>query len=533
MQFPQANSFRTLLFPLCFFAFALAAMATSFSDIRVNIPQIHGDPNSDTTAVFPTNSQNEPAIVVNPINPLILVAGANDRQETPACTAGGYCGTYFNIGRQGVYTSSDGGTTWTNRGVLDDNSTWQASPFYSMSDPVIAWGPKPDGQGGFSYSNGARVYYVGLVAYKFGLSPYPNFKGLVFVSYSDDNGITWSPPVIVETRDNDNNFNDKDWMHVDNNPASPYFGRVYVTWTDFRSADQNQGEPVKVGVSKDGGATFGTSIQLSKASNPSGGGNGRQDTAVQTGPDGSAYVAWTDSNTIRISISRDGGQRWAKPIVVGTTNPIDDPIPGANFRTGDPDLKLRLGFALAADPQSGSSTLYAAWTTKASYGGQIVVSTSTDKGKHWGAPAAISTSNEGYAFFPAIDVASTGRVDVGYLALIAQNPSTLGTGNALIDSFYVQKPPAGSWSTPLRVTTVSSDPAVSSLGDRSGQFWGDYTSIASSASKVWYVYTDGRNGVGCTAVDQYQLGLASQPNPPDDCPSQFGNTDIYVSVITP
>jgi hypothetical protein len=120
-------------------------------------------------------------------------------------------------------------------------------------------------------------------------------------------------------------------------------------------------------VSKDGGATFGTSIQLSKASNPSGGGNGRQDTSVQTGPDGSAYVAWTDSNTILISISRDGGQRWAGPIVVGKANPIDDPIPGANFRTGDPDLELRLGFALAADPRSESSTLYAAWTTKVSY----------------------------------------------------------------------------------------------------------------------------------------------------------------------
>jgi hypothetical protein len=97
----------------------------------------------------------------------------------------------------------------------------------------------------------------------------------------------------------------------------------------------------------------------------------------------------------------------------------------------------------------------------------------------------------------------------------------------------VQKPPAGSWSAPLKVTTISSDPAVSCVADRSAQFWGDYTSIASSASKVWYIYTDGRNGVGCSAVDQYQLGLASQPNPPFACPSQFGNTDIFVSVITP
>src|ERR1051325_5073423 len=98
MQIKQVNFLSTLLFPLCFFAFVLAAMAATFSDVRVNNPQVHGDPSSDTTAIFPTNSQNEPSIAVNPINPLILVAGANDRQETPACTPGGYCGTYFNIG---------------------------------------------------------------------------------------------------------------------------------------------------------------------------------------------------------------------------------------------------------------------------------------------------------------------------------------------------------------------------------------------------------------------------------------------------
>ena len=51
MQIRRTHFFPMLSFSLCFFAFALAAMATSFSDIRVNVPQIHGNPNSDTTAL--------------------------------------------------------------------------------------------------------------------------------------------------------------------------------------------------------------------------------------------------------------------------------------------------------------------------------------------------------------------------------------------------------------------------------------------------------------------------------------------------
>ena len=91
------------------------------------------------------------------------------------------------------------------------------------------------------------------------------------------------------------------------------------------------------------------------------------------------------------------------------------------------------------------------------------------------------------------------------------------------------------------------------------QFYGDYNTLVSNAAHAWFMYTDTRHGVGCPAVDAYQQGLFSQglteandedvaearrttdpatgtpikPAPGLDCPSQCGNSDAFVSVVTP
>jgi hypothetical protein len=152
----------------------------------------------------------------------------------------------------------------------------------------------------------------------------------------------------------------------------------------------------------------------------------------------------------------------------------------------------------------------------------------------------VSTSTEGYAFYQGLDVAPNGRVDVGYQALIAIDPGTYGTGNARIDSYYVSSSDGGAtWSGPLKVSTASSDPAASAQNNLELQFWGDYNTLASTNGTALFIYTDSRNGVGCPAVDAYQKGLdgsgpaTAKPAPPSVCPAQFGNTDVYVSKITP
>ncbi|MFN8496303.1 MAG: sialidase family protein [Anaerolineae bacterium] len=512
--------------------------ATKSFDRQANNPQVAPIPGSNTSAVFPTNKQNETTIAVNPTNANILLSGANDEQQQPPCGPGPVrgatapandCSFFPDVGTSGVYRTTDGGSTWKNLGLLDDQAGWKASALVSDGDPVIVYGPKPTANGGFSYANGARAYYATLASYKTGQSPYPDQKApeLIAVSYSDDNGTTWSAPVIAAVKSNPNNFNDKESIWADRNPNSPYFGRVYVGWTQFRSATVtgNGNAPVLVAISADGGASFGSPKQLSSACN-NGTGCGRQGSAIRTGPDGSVYVAWEEANQQIVSISRDGGAKWTTASPIGPVTDIADPIPGASFRT---DSFLSLG----VDQTKG--TVYAAWANRTADGGRIVVATSSDRGQTWGTPVTVSTAGEGYAFFQGLDVAPNGRVDVGYQALKASNPDAFGTGNAAVNAWYVSKPAGGAWSAPVKVSSASSDPAATAQNNLALQFWGDYNTLVSTNSKAWFSYTDARNGVGCPAVDAYQKDPANvaKPAPGQVCPSQFGNSDDYVSVITP
>lgn len=527
------------------------ALASGATDVQANNPQVAGQPDSNTTAVFPTNKSNEPSITADPSQPQHLIAGANDEQEQPACGAPirnsvpSDCSFFPGVGTDGVYTSDDGGHSWVNRGLLDDQPSWKSSALVSDGDPVLFYGPRPD-------KKGTRAYYVSLASYKPGQSPFPPNKApeLIVLSFSDDHGLTWSAPTIVAVKRNPNNFNDKPSAWADLSPASPYYGQIYVAWTQFRSAKANEpSAPVLVARSTDFGATFAAPNQLSAAFNNSSRG-GRQGSAVHTGPDGTVYVAWEDTTNQVVAVSTDGGATYGRAVVAGGVSDIDDPIPGANFRTDS-------FVSLSADPRTRQTTAYLAWVNKTAHGGRVVVATSKDRGATWSAPVAVSTAGEGYAFFQGLGVAPDGRLDLGYQGLVAKDSSTFGTGNARIDSWYVTRSATGTWSAPRRVTTVSSDPAVSAQNDLQRQFWGDYNTLVSTPTTAYFIYTDSRQGVGCPAVDAYQKALinarvplaAEEPNQgtdessgqagltkpvvPTDCPSQFGNTDTYVSAITP
>ena len=521
-------------------AIAAAVAEGSGSDPQANQPQIAGDATSNTTARFPTNKQNEPTIAVNPTDASKLIGGSNDEQLQPPCGPGAVrgattandCSFFPDVGTSGVYTSSDGGGTWTNRGLLPGYSD-TGGALVSDGDPVIVYGPKPDGHGGFSFAHGARAYYANLASFASGAANGNQAPELVAVSTSNDDGANWSPPSIAANAGG-HVFNDKESIWADNNPASPYFGRVYVSWSQFRSIPGTN-VAIRVVFSADGGQTWSVPRQVSSAYNNAQRG-GRQFSALRTARDGTVYMAWEDGDAKvgskqLISVSHDGGSSWSKPSIIAAVDDIRDPIPGSNFRTGSyPNI--------AVDQASGA--IYATWSDElGGASGRIVVTKSSNGGKTWTTPVAVPTSGEGYAFFQGLDVAPSGRIDIAYQAQKAIDPTTYGTGNAMVDSYYVNSTDGGiTWSAPRKISTASSDPAASAQNNLARQFWGDYNTLVSTDAFAWFIFTDTRDGAGCPSIDAYQHsldtgGTVPKPAPPAVCPAQFGNSDLHTAKIAP
>jgi len=560
-----------------------AALVAAVTTIMVPYKAAFASPKTDSLVTtgsppspFPQNKQNEPALAIDPLNPAVMVAGANEEIDLQPCS-GSSCPFTPGVGTSGMYFSFDGGNTWTQPtytgwsartgtaavGPIGTLPWYYEAGLVSDGDPAVAFGPRP-GPNGFSWSNGARLYYGSLASNFSTDRTDTTFKGFeaIAVSRADDLAAAasgtksaWMPPVVVTTKTSAATFSDKDGVWADNTATSPFFGNVYACWTDFRSKTSlpAAAQPMELSRSTDGGTTWSSPVQLTPATPGSKtikftAAGGRQGCAIRTDSHGAVYVFWEGTDNKQpvqvMTRSFDGGKTFEKPRSVSNVSDVGktDPVTGdstfdglAGARTDSfPSVDLANGSPSGA---GATNEIALAWSD-ASAGlnhEQALLQYSTDGGNSWSTPTNIAESGD-RPDFPAVALSPDGKnMYLDYMAFLQDWQET--TTSPRLMQGVIRTAPVGSSGAPGAWVTLhrgaTGDARGSSQNGLTGEFLGDYDSIvAANSTAVVGVWNDSRNATDCPAVDAYRQSLATSnplpaPAPGTDCPAEFGNTDIF------
>jgi len=566
-----ASRVRRLLWivPILTLLSVVPAAATHGGDTEVSV----GSPSTP----FSQNKQNEPALAVDQHHPNVLAAGANDNIDLEACNAGDdtTCPFTPGIGASGIYFSFDSGDTWvqptytglTARNCLgvvgntDPECTPEVGPIGTLpgyyenglasdGDPALAFGPRPDVHGHFSWDNGSRLYYANLAANLSANRKEFAFKGFeaVAVSRTDDvaaaaagRNDAWLDPIIV-TKQNAALFSDKEAIWADNAASSRFFGNVYVCNVGFRA--NGGAEPVLVARSTDGGTSWKTR-QITQAANRGGQGRsgGRQGCTIRTDSTGTVYIFFSGSlkgqEVTYLARSFDGGQRFekAQPVASVVGCGALDPVQGrftfdgvAGARTNSfPSVDIANGA-----PTGGDATDRIVLTSCDARHGlnheEALVQYSDNRGQSWSTPVNGAEPGD-RPNFPAVAISPDGTdVYLTYDAFLTPWQETTAQPRLMQGVVRHASANLTGWTTLHR--SAIGDARGSSANALTAEFLGDYNYAVATRGYGAAVWNDVRNAADCPAVDAYRQSLVNgspiaAPAPQQDCPATFGNTDIF------
>jgi len=532
------------------------------------------------------NLQIEPALAVDAAHPNVLAAGAGDLIDAPACNAGDdtICADTPGEGLSGVYFSFDSGHTWIQPtytgysarfginnsclGVVgpdpgctpDPQGPIGTLPWYyengliSWGDSAVAFGPRPDANGNFSWTNGSRLYYANL-AFNFG----ETFRGsaAVYVSRTDDVAAAaagdknaWMQPVLV-SRQNEALFSDKDQAWADNAASSPFFGNVYICYTAFRSQNFSS-RPVMVSVSSDGGNTWRIKQVTEAAGNAQHG--YRLGATIRTDSNGVVYLFLTrfgagtpGIGTHAMVKSYDGGHTWTRPQDIVSMNDACynvDPVIGRCVEDGIAGARMDLAAAPSVDIANGAPTgadatneIVDTWVDGrlGLNNEKVMLSYSTNGGDSWSSPTAISSAGD-RGVYAAAAISPIGQeLYIGYNAFTTPYRTNTFDPRSLVG--VVLHADIGADGAPTGWAELHRSPPGDPRGSASdpfntSEYLGDYVYAIATSTYGAAVWNDARDATDCPATDAWRMSLrggdpAPRPAPQQDCPATFGNLDIF------
>ncbi len=366
-----------------------------------------------------------------------------------------------------MHYSTDGGATWTQVDLPLGGT---------CCDPTVEW--STDGKYAYTATLGGCIVFCELWFYR-----------------SDDGGMTWTGLESVTPgdprREIETSFADREYLHVDHSPTSPYKDTIYLAWHKWNV--------MRLSRSTDFGNTWSTWVF---SGTPLGLG-----ADVATDRAGNVYYAWPGSDSLEVHVSKstDGGASFGPLVTVATNNAsFSFPLPSMESR------EAAMYISADADTSDGpyADSVYLAWTdttapestVPSENHARIRVAYSRDGGDTWTVTTPHETADELTVdrWQPFLAVGPDGTVHVIF------NDTRRSPDRTAVDVFYSHSTDGGqTWSTPERVTSELS-PNI----DDSFEF-GDYSGLDIVMNDLVAIFTDNRSEGGGTgdSIDVYAAGI--------------------------